>query len=111
MLNNVKAHARSISAVCATIVFLVLVLFVYFTPADAANAFVCTGKTSKLRININTADARRLELLDGVGKTIAQRIISYRRLHGNFKSLEELKKVNGIGDVKFNAIRNLIVLS
>lgn len=48
-------------------------------------------------ININTASAKELENLNRVGPKTAQKIINYRTENGRFKSIEALKKVNGIG--------------
>lgn len=61
-------------------------------------------------ININTADAKTLETLDGIGSSTANKIIKYRQEIGKFNAIEELKNVNGIGDSKFNAIKNKITV-
>ncbi len=49
-------------------------------------------------ININTATKEELMLLDGVGETLAERIIAYRTQHGLFTKLEQIKNVKGIGE-------------
>ncbi|MDR1422168.1 MAG: ComEA family DNA-binding protein [Coriobacteriales bacterium] len=59
-------------------------------------------------VNINTADAATLDTLPGIGPATAQRIISYREAHGAFSSIEELKQVSGIGEKKYEALRDLI---
>lgn len=59
-------------------------------------------------ININTATQTELETLSGIGPSTALKIINYREEHGKFKSIEEIKEVPGIGDAKFNSIKDMI---
>ncbi len=67
-----------------------------------------SGDSQSKIININTASAGELESLPGIGETIAQDIIEYREKYGLFKSKEELKNVKGIGDIKFEKVKELI---
>lgn len=67
-------------------------------------------KTGKSSININTADMYRLCKLDGIGESIASNIIKYRSENGKFKTIDELKKVKGIGKEKFNKIKDKITV-
>lgn len=62
-------------------------------------------------IDINTAGANELERLPGVGPVLAGNIIAYRETAGEFKNIEELKNVKGIGDKKFGKIKDLVVIS
>jgi competence protein ComEA len=48
-------------------------------------------------ININRATAKELDKLPGIGPVIASRIVEYRKLNGFFQSIDDLKKVQGIG--------------
>lgn len=57
-----------------------------------------------IQISINEAIAAELEDLPGVGPVLANRIVEYRKAHGGFKKLEELKSVQGIGDKIFQKI-------
>ncbi len=59
-------------------------------------------------ININTASQSELETLSGIGPSTALKIIQYRKDNGNFDSIEDIKNVPGIGDSKFNTIKNSI---
>lgn len=61
-------------------------------------------------ININTADQSLLETLPGIGPTLAQRIIQYREINGRFDNIEDLKNVSGIGDKKFESLRDMITV-
>ena len=61
-------------------------------------------------VNINTADAAQLEALDGIGPTLAQRIVAYREEHGPFADIESIMDVNGIGKGIFETIRQQITV-
>ena len=60
------------------------------------------------KVNINNADESELDELPGVGPSTAQKIIQYRKENGKFKSIDELKNVSGIGETKFQKIKDLI---
>ena len=62
------------------------------------------------KVNINTADAAQLEALDGIGPTLAQRIVAYREEHGPFADIESIMDVNGIGEGIFETIRQQITV-
>ncbi|MBR6013275.1 MAG: helix-hairpin-helix domain-containing protein [Selenomonadaceae bacterium] len=59
-------------------------------------------------ININTADETELQKIRGVGPAIAKRIIDFREENGNFQTIDDLKKVRGIGEKTFEKIKNSI---
>lgn len=61
-------------------------------------------------ININTADQKSLETLAGIGPVLAERIIAYREEKGPYQQLQDLKKVTGIGDKRYQDIENDITL-
>lgn len=76
--------------------------------SDNAGNNVLADSTSSSIININTADKSNLESLPGIGSSIANRIIEYRTQNGSFKSIEEIMNVPGIGESKFNIIKDFI---
>ncbi|WP_449341806.1 helix-hairpin-helix domain-containing protein [Streptomyces anandii] len=59
-------------------------------------------------VSLNTATADQLEALPGVGPVLARHIIDYRSRHGGFRSVDELRQVNGIGDRRFADLRSLV---
>ena len=59
-------------------------------------------------VNINKATIQELDILPGIGEAIANKIINYREENGQFKSIDEIKNVNGIGDKKYEEIKSLI---
>ncbi|MCM1054838.1 MAG: helix-hairpin-helix domain-containing protein [Bacteroides sp.] len=75
----------------------------------AAEEKAPSGETPEL-ININTATAEELTALPGIGRTIADRIVEYREKNGGFDSTDELTKVNGIGESKLEAVRDMITV-
>jgi competence protein ComEA len=62
-------------------------------------------------VNINSASEKQLAELDGIGPAKAKAIIDYRKKNGPFKSTEDLKKVNGVGDATYDKIKGDLVLS
>ena len=60
------------------------------------------------KININKASKEELKQLSGVGDSVAQAIIDYRQKNGKFNAIEDIKKVPGIGESKFNNIEKMI---
>lgn len=63
------------------------------------------------QLNINTASAGQLQKLPFIGKNRAAAIIRYRRVHGPFKSLKELRRTKAIGASTFEAVRPYITIS
>ena len=62
------------------------------------------------KVNINTATQNELDGLPGIGPALAQRIIDFREENGNFKSIEDIQNVKGIGNSKFDEIKDKIVV-
>lgn len=71
--------------------------------------FVCTSALAA--ININTATQQQLETLNGIGPVKAKAIIDYRSKNGAFKSVDDLKKVSGIGDKTLEKLKKDISVS
>ncbi|MDT3777677.1 helix-hairpin-helix domain-containing protein [Nitrospira sp. MA-1] len=57
------------------------------------------------KIDINAASLEQLEAVKGVGQDIAHNILTYKKDHGDFKSLDDLGKVKGVGKVRLEALR------
>lgn len=60
------------------------------------------------KININNATETELQTISGIGESKAQAIIKYRNENGEFKTIEDIKKVSGIGDSAFEKIKDKI---
>lgn len=61
-------------------------------------------------VNINKASEVELQTLPGIGPSLAGRIIEYRETNGKFKSIEDIKNVSGIGETKFDSIKDFITV-
>ena len=75
----------------------------------SASLYYVSEKTGFL-ININTASEAELQKLPGIGVKISKRILEYRKKNGKFHSLDELKRIKGIGEIKFNKLKSKIIL-
>ena len=64
--------------------------------------------TAASPLSLNSATLAQLDTLPGIGPVMANRIFAYRKLHGPFTLLEDLKKVSGIGDATFAEISKLV---
>lgn len=62
-------------------------------------------------IDLNSADAERLEYLPGIGPVLAERIVAYRNANGPFQSVDELENVSGIGPKKLSVLRERVTIS
>jgi competence protein ComEA len=62
-------------------------------------------------VNINSASEKQLAELDGIGPVKAKAIVDYRKKNGPFKSVEDIKKVDGVGDATYDKIKGDLVLS
>ncbi|MDX3118297.1 ComEA family DNA-binding protein, partial [Streptomyces scabiei] len=73
-----------------------------------AGAGVVAGVGPAAPVSLNTATVDQLDALPGVGPVLAQHIVDYRAQHGGFRSVDELREVNGIGERRFADLRNLV---
>lgn len=75
-------------------------------PAAAAGGVPGAGG----RVNLNTATLAQLDALPGVGPVLAQRILAHRDQHGGFRSVGDLRQVEGIGDARYEQLKELVTV-
>ena len=85
----------------------ILIPIKHLAPMPGENVSV---PLTQSKININTAASPELETLPGIGEATAQKIILYREQNGSFQSVEDIKKVAGIGDKKYAEIADKICI-
>ncbi len=63
-----------------------------------------TGTFAAVKTDINSASIAQLEAVTGIGPDTAKNILDYKKEHGNFKSMDELEVVIGVGKVRLEAL-------
>ena len=77
---------------------------------DKSNLDKSKATAGDERVNLNTADEKALDTLPGIGPAMAKRIIEYRETEGAFQSIEDIKKIRGIGEAKFAKLKEKICI-
>ena len=83
------------------------------TASSSSSSSAATSKTAPAPtgpVNINTASVSELDSLKGIGPVLAQRIVDYRTANGPFQSIDDIKKVSGIGDKTFLKFKDDITI-
>lgn len=79
-------------------------------PVEGAAREAPTGAAAApgAKVHLSTATAEQLEEIDGIGPTLAERIVEYRDAHGGFRSIQELAEVEGIGEKRLATLREAL---
>ena len=75
------------------------------TGAAAAGAGAGAAAGQGAKVSLGSATAEQIEELDGIGPTIAEKIVEYRTAHGGFRSLDQLRQVDGIGEKRLESLK------
>ena len=67
-------------------------------------------QNNNTKVSLNTATQAALDTLPGIGEVFSKRIIEYRTANNGFKTIEDLKKITGIGDSLFETLKDLVCL-
>ena len=73
--------------------------------AAAAAGGPAAGGGAAAKVSLGSATAEQLEELEGIGPTLAEKIVEYRTKRGGFRSLDQLRQVDGIGEKRFEALK------
>jgi competence protein ComEA len=77
-------------------------------PAAGPGGGGAGGHAAGGRVSLGSASAQDLDGLDGIGPTLAKRIVDYRQAHGGFRSVDDLRGVEGIGEKRLAALRKAL---
>lgn len=88
----------------------ILILCIGLVLAPAAAMAQKSKAASTDKVNINTATAEQLQTLPGIGPSLAKTIIEHRTKSGKFNRIEELINVKGIGEKKFQKMKDRLVV-
>lgn len=80
------------------------------SPSTSVTSSSSSSTKNTSKVNINKATEAELETIPGIGPSTALKIINYRNENGKFKSIEDVKKISGIGDAKYEKMKNYITI-
>lgn len=69
-----------------------------------------SGATDNGKVNLNQANQNQLQSINGIGEKRAEKILDYRKGHGNFHQIDDLKKISGIGDKFLDNIKSKVTV-
>lgn len=109
---SLTSRERKVLLIVAGVIFVGAVIryFQVTTKSSAATFTSSKYQPAAAVIDINKASQQDLEKISGIGPAIARRIVDYRSQHGAFATLEDLKKVKGIGAKKLEQMKEYITL-
>jgi len=73
--------------------------------ATGSGAAGASAAAEGAKVSLGSASAEQIEELDGIGPTLAEKIVEYRTQHGGFRSLDQLRQVDGIGEKRLDALK------
>ena len=79
-------------------------------PIAAAPGAATTTAPTPTVVHLNSATVEQLDALDGIGPSLARRIVDYRLAHGGFRSIDELDEVSGIGPTRLASLKGRLAL-
>ena len=110
MDKEVDMKFSGIRKVCALILCVGLLCSPMSATAQQAEANPAAKTANAAKVNLNSATAEQLTSLPGVGHATARLIIEYRERAGKFNRIEELMNIRGIGERRFETLRDLVTL-
>ncbi|MGB9721155.1 MAG: ComEA family DNA-binding protein [bacterium] len=97
---------KEIVCLCFLLFILIIInVFSYAKSKTNEKGYVALIEEGTRQISINDAGAEELEMLPGIGPSLAQKIVDYRSQNGRFEKIDDIKKVKGVGEKLFERIK------
>ncbi len=109
LINEAGGLLSSADETCFNLELGVLNYDLFYIPYEAGFQEECVPVTQE-KVNINKATKEELHSINGISESIAEKIIEYRETSGEFKSIEEIMLVSGIGTKTYEKIRDFITI-
>jgi competence protein ComEA len=103
--------ARRSYVLFACLIVLVLIGVVPTLPSSAAPAAAKPAASEARPVDLNTADSATLETVPGIGKSLSSRIVAFREKNGPFGTVDDLLKVQGVGEKSIQKLRPYLTVS
>ena len=99
------------SIVASALVLVFALTGILGAPASAAPAAAKPAASEARPVDLNTADSAALETVPGIGKSLSSRILAFREKNGPFQTVDDLLKVQGVGEKSIQKLRPYLTVS
>ena len=82
----------------------------FYIPSKSTSSNTCEIKPDIVKVNINTATSSELATVNYISLSLGEKIVKYREENGDFKKIDDIKNVTGIGDSLFEKIKDQITV-
>ena len=103
--------SRSRISIAVSVLLLLVLAVSAPAPVVAAPAKAAPAGSEVRPVDLNTADSAALETVPGIGKSLSQRIVAFRDKNGPFQSVDDLLKIQGVGEKSIQKLRPYLTVS
>jgi comEA protein len=110
LMNSRKIKVVCVLTMCVGLMMSSVSIMAQKSASNSATHKSASTPASTEKINLNSATAEQLQSLPGIGPAIAKTIVEHRTKVGKFNRIEEILKVKGIGEKKFQKIKDRLTV-